>query len=239
MSSRFGRSTVYVGLGLAVLATTAFAQQDGGGKPELQEKIAALKKSMAQSQQALRQYAWTETTQVSLKGETKSTTQASCQYAADGKVVKTPVDPAQPPAQKPPRGLKGKIVAEKKEEMSDYMKSAVALIKSYVPPDASRMQEAFKAGKAEMQPSAGGIVTLDFHDYVKPGDTLSLAIDGQTNTMQSVSVKSYLDDPKDAVNLTVRFANLPDGVNYVAETVLDATAKQMQVRTTNSGYRKL
>jgi hypothetical protein len=228
-----------MGLGLAVLAATAFAQQDGGGKPELQEQIAALKKSMAQSQQTLRQYTWTETTQVSLKGETKSTTQASCQYAADGKVVKTPIDTTPPPPQKQPKGLKGKVVANKKEEMSDYMKSAVALIQRYVPPDASRMQEAFKAGKAEMQPSAGGVVTLVFHDYAKPGDTLSLAINGQTNTMQGVSVKSYLDDAKDAVNLTVRFANLPDGANYVAETVLDATAKQMQVRTTNSGYRKL
>jgi hypothetical protein len=239
MKSRFGRYQRYSGLGLALLAMAAFAQQGGAGNAEIQERIAALKKSMAESQQTLRQYAWTETTQVSLKGETKSTTQASCQYAADGKVVKTPVDTAQPPPQKQPKGLKGKVVANKKEEMSDYMKSAVALIQRYVPPDASRMQEAFKAGKAEMQQSAGGVVTLIFHDYAKPGDTLSLSINSQTNTMQSVSVMSYLDDAKDAVKLSIRFANLPDGGNYVAETVLDATAKQMQVRTTNSGYRKL
>ncbi len=238
MNSRFGRSKRFLQLGLALLAATAFAQQSGGGNPELQEKIAALKKSMAQSQQALRQYAWMETTQILLKGETKSTTQASCQYAADGKVVKTPVDTGQS-QQKQQRGVKGKVVANKKEEMSDYMKSAVALIKSYVPPDPTRLQDNFKAGKAEMQQSAGGVMTLVFRDYVKPGDTLSLSINSQTSTMQGVSVKSYLDDAKDAVDLTVRFATLPDGANYAAETVLDATAKQLQVRTTNSGYRKL
>jgi hypothetical protein len=239
MNPRFERSKHFLQLSLAFLATTAFAQQSGGGNPELQEKIAALKKSMAQSQQALRQYTWIETTQVILKGETKSTTQASCQYAADGKVVKTPVDTAQPQQKQPPRGVKGKVVANKKEEMSDYMKSAVALIQLYIPPDPARLQDTFKAGKAEMQQSAGSVVTLAFHDYIKPGDSLSLAINGQTSTMQSVSVKSYLDDAKDAVNLTVRFATLPDGANYAAETVLDATAKQLQVRTTNSGYRKL
>jgi len=235
MNSRFARSGRFLKWSLVLLAATAFAQQ---GNPELQEKIAALKKAMAQSQQTLRQYAWMETTQVILKGETKSTTQASCQYAADGKVVKTPVDTA-PPQQKQQRGVKGKVVANKKEEMSDYMKSAVALIKSYVPPDPARLQDTFKAGKAEMQQSAGGVVTLVFHDYVKPGDTLSLAINAQTNSLQGVSVKSYLDDAKDAVNLSVRFANLPDGANYAAETILDATAKQLQVKTTNSGYRKL
>ncbi len=238
MRSPFGKYRRYTGFGLALLAVTAFAQQDAGGKPELQEKIAALKKSMAQSQQALRQYAWTETTQVILKGETKSTTQASCQFAADGKVVKTPVNAGQPPPQTP-KGVKGKVVSNKKEEMSDYMKSAAALIQSYVPPDPSRLEAAFKAGKAEMQQSPGGVVSLVFHDYVKPGDALSLMMSAQTNTIQNVSVKSYLDDAKDAVNLTVRFASLPDGANYAAETVLDATAKQMQVRTTNSGYRKL
>jgi len=238
MNSRIERSKHSLQLSLAFLATTALAQQGGGGNPELQEKIAALKKSMAQSQQVLRQYTWMETTQVSLKGETKSTTQASCQYAADGKVVKTPVDTAQP-QQKQQRGVKGKVVANKKEEMSDYMKSAVALIKGYVPPDPARLQDAFKAGKAELQQSAGGVATLVFHDYLKPGDSMSLAVNAQTNTMQGVSVKSYLDDAKDAVNLTVRFATLPDGGTYAAETVLDATAKQMQVRITNSGYRKL
>ncbi len=238
MISPFGKHRRSTVLGMALLAGTAFAQQDAGGTSELQEKIEILKKSMAQSQQALRNYAWTETTQVIVKGETKSTTQAACQFAADGKVVKTPVNAGQPPPQTQ-KGVKGKVVSNKKEEMSDYMKSAAALIQNYVPPDPSRLQAALKAGKAQMQKSPDGVVTLVFHDYVKPGDALSLMMNTQTNTIQSVSVKSYLDNAKDAVNLTVRFASLPDGANYAAETVLDATAKQMQVRTTDSGYRKL
>jgi hypothetical protein len=41
------------------------------------------------------------------------------------------------------------------------------------------------------------------------------------------------------VTLKVMFNNLPDGTNYVAQSVLDATAKQIQIRTTSSGYTKL
>ena len=43
---------------------------------------------------------------------------------------------------------------------------------------------------------------------------------------------------KDVVTLAVRFAALPDGANYSAETVLVAKAKQIQVKITNSGYKK-
>jgi len=33
--------------------------------------------------------------------------------------------------------------------------------------------------------------------------------------------------------------SLPDGTNYVQQTVLNATAKQLTVTTTNSDYQKL
>jgi hypothetical protein len=47
-----------------------------------------------------------------------------------------------------------------------------------------------------------------------------------------------MDDPKDRVTLTVQMASLPDGTNYAQQTVLDATAKKLQVTTTNSNYQK-
>jgi hypothetical protein len=38
------------------------------------------------------------------------------------------------------------------------------------------------------------------------------------------------------VTLAVKFAGLPDGTNYVQQSVLGASAKQLQVTTTNSDY---
>jgi hypothetical protein len=71
------------------LASPAFSQ-DAGTNPELQQKVAALKQSVAQNQQALRQYTWTEKMETIFKGETKSTKLSQCQYGPDGKVRKTP-----------------------------------------------------------------------------------------------------------------------------------------------------
>jgi hypothetical protein len=34
-------------------------------------------------------------------------------------------------------------------------------------------------------------------------------------------------------------ASLPDGTNYAQQAVLDATAKQLVVTTTNSNYQKM
>src|SRR5438270_9685663 len=107
-----------------------------------QEKLAALKQSMAKNQAELKQYAWTETTQISLKGEVKKQEQKQCQYGPDGKVQKTPLQGAnQPPSEqgggrRRGNGAMKKAVVEKKVgEMKDYMERVAALVHEYVPPN--------------------------------------------------------------------------------------------------------
>ena len=97
-------SIALIGAGLVVRAapssfdSLALAQDKPGGAAA-QERIAALKQSLAQSQQRLRQYEWIETTVVSLKGEEKSRKVLRCYYGADGKIEKLPVSsPADAPA---------------------------------------------------------------------------------------------------------------------------------------------
>src|ERR1700688_2035925 len=104
---------LFTGALLAILPPT-FSQQ-AGANPELQEKVAALKQSVAQNQQALRQYTWTEKMETIFKGETKSTKLSQCQYGPDGTVQKTPLGGTPPPQQQ--RGLKGRVIEKKKDEM--------------------------------------------------------------------------------------------------------------------------
>jgi hypothetical protein len=219
-------------VGFAALVSPAFSQS-AGGNPEPQQKVAALKQSVAANQQALHHYTWTETTQMILKGETKSTKMSQCQYGPDGTVQKTAIGPPQPPPSTP-RGLKGRIVEKKKGEIQDYMEQVAPLIKRYTPPSGAAMQSSL-----QFTPSAGGIVTIAFHDYAKPGDTVTLTFDSATKKVLGYDVNTYLDAPADVVTLKVVFDNLPDGTNYVAQTVLNATAKQVQIKTLSSGYTKL
>jgi hypothetical protein len=217
-------------------ASPVYSQQ-AGANPDLQKKVAALKQSLAQNRQALHQYAWTEKMESIFKGETKSTKVSQCQYGPDGKVQKTEVGSTPPPKQQ--RGVKGKVIEKKKDEMKDYMDRVASLIKRYVPPTRSQIQESVQSGKAAIQPGEGGIVTFVFGDYAKPGDNVKLTFDTASKKIQGYDVKTYLDDQSEVVTLKVVFQNLPDGTNYVAQTILDATAKQIQIRTTNSDYNKL
>jgi len=204
--------------------------------PTLQERIAAVKQSFAASQTLLRTYEWLETTVVSLKGEEKSRKVNRCYYGAEGKLVKEPV--AATPEPKAPRGLRGKIVEKKKEELADYMEEAAALVHKYLPPDPARIQASTAAGNAAIQilePEKRA--QLDFREYLQPGDVLSAQIDLTNNTILGVSVSSALSS-KDPVTLVVRFDKFPDGTIYTAETKLEAKAKNVTVNVTNSGYKK-
>jgi hypothetical protein len=201
------------------------------------ERLAALKESIQRDQASLRQYEWIETTVVQMKGEEKARKQNHCYYGADGKLQKVAV--GDQPTEKEKRGLRGKAVAGKKEELSEYMKTAVAAIKEYVPPDPARIQASKDAGKmsiAVLEPQKR--VRLDFHDYMVPGDVLGVEIDAQTNKILGVNVTTTLEGDKAPVNFKTSFASLQDGTGYPEKVVLDAKEAGITVNVENSGYKK-
>ena len=217
---------------LFALSNPSAAQQSS-----VPERVAALKATVAASQIILKQYEWIETTVVSLKGDEKSRKQERCYYGADGNVQKIEVSASPEPQKK--RGLRGRIIENKKEELTDYMKQAVALVKTYVPPNPAKIQAAKDAGKVSLEVlEPGKRARLNFRDYEKPGDNLGVEVDLANSRLLSVKVATYLDDAKDAVTLDVRMGQLSDGTSYASDITLDAKAKNLKVAVQNSGYRK-
>jgi len=204
--------------------------------PELQQKLAAVKQATAENKQKLLQYQWVETTQLTLKGDAKPPTQNSCRYGPDGKVQKTAIGP--PPEQPSGGRMKQKVIAKKKAEMKDYMQDVKTVLSMYVPPDPQKMQAAYQAGRVSLNPLPGA-VNLIFTDYAQSKDKMTLAFDTATKTITGLTINTYMGEEKDAVTLQVRMGSLPDGTNYEQQIILNATAKQLVVTTTNSSYQKL
>ena len=225
-------------LGMLVVGTV-LAASVAAQSPSPQERAAAIKDAVAQNQAALRQYSWIETTEVSLKGEVKKTEQKQCYYGAEGKVQKTPIGaPAQAAEQGGGRRRGGRmkqaVVENKVEDMKEYMEKVAALVHAYVPPDPQKIQAAQGAGTLSVQQSGVSIAS-----YLKPGDLLSIGFDMAAKKMLTYDVKSYVEKPKeDDVMLNVTFGRLPDGTSYPQNVVLDVAAKHIQVKITNSGYKK-
>jgi hypothetical protein len=209
----------------------ALAQQ-----PNVQERVVALKASLAASQAILKQYEWVETTVVSLKGEEKSRQMDRCYHGADGKVQKIPLT-TPPPAEKK-RGLRGAIAASKRQELTGYMKEAVELVKLYLPPDPARIQAAKDAGRVALQPLPNQRIRLTFSDYLKAGDALALEVDLASNRPLEAKVSTYLDSEKQPVTLDVRFGTLDNNATYSSSVALDAKGKNLKVNVEHSGYRR-
>lgn len=232
---------------LTLISARAFAQETQppaqpaaqAPAPQGQDRVAALKQSLGSSMAALRKYEWMETTVVSMKGEEKSNKQNRCYYGADGKVEKVPVEAASAAAAKEKRGVRGKVVANKKEEIGDAVKEAMALVKSYVPPDPARIQAAKDAGKVTTSsPDAQGRVKMVISDYLKAGDSLTVELNAAANSLAGLTVASFTDKEKNAVGLKVAFGALTDGTTYPAKIDLDIKSQNMSIAITNSGYRK-
>jgi hypothetical protein len=229
--TRIGRSlTKFTAFALAI-ALPALAQS-----PEIEQKLAAVKQAAAENKQKIRQYQWTETTELTLKGDPKPPTKNLCQYGPDGKVQKTMIG-APPP---PPSGgrMKQKVIAKKKAEMKDYMQDVKAVLAMYIPPDPQKMQADYQAGKVSLNPVPGA-VNLIFADYAQPGDKMTLTFDTATKKISALKIETYMGEEKDVVTLQVQMATLADGTSYESQTVLNATAKQLVVTTINSDYQKI
>jgi hypothetical protein len=203
---------------------------------ELQQKLAAVKQADAENKKQLRQYQWIETTQLTLKGDAKPPTRNSCVYGPDGKVQKTAI--GAPPEEPSGGRLKQKIIAKKKAEMKDYMQDVKAVLAMYVPPNPQKMQADYQAGKLSLNPIPGA-VNLIFTDYAQPNDKMTLTFNTATKKITGLNIDTYMGKEKDVVTLQVQMATLPDGTSYESQTVLNATAKELMVTTTNSNYQKL
>jgi hypothetical protein len=231
---------------IAVILAVIFIPAAVLGQGSEQEKrVAAFKQAVQQSMAGLRKYEWTETTTVMLKGEVKSVKQNRCHYGANGKIQKVPVGDAAPPPQEQPEGrrggrLKGRIIARKKEEMTDYMKQAVNLVHQYVPPDPALIQYSKDSKKVAVEPvEPDRIVRVSFHDFIKAGDLFSATLSIQPSAIQAVNVSTWLESQTDRITLAVGFSQLPDGTSYSSRTTLDAKSKEIKVVVENSGHRPL
>lgn len=130
---------------------------------------------------------------------------------------------------------------KKKEEYKEYADQMKALAEQYVPPEGALMQQAYEKGTITLGPAAGGpnALQLIIRNYLKPQDSLTLVFDKAQKKLLQVQIASYMDDPSDAMNLTVQFTSLPDGTNHISSLVIDGLKKQLKIAVQNSNYQHL
>jgi hypothetical protein len=225
---------------IAVLVYGAFNRPAKAQNQELQERVAEIKQAQAMNKQALAQYTWVEQVTTSLKGEQKKQQHFQVTLGPDGQPQKTSLDPPDASAQPSGGRLKQHVVAKKKAEYEDYANQIKALIQQYVPPDKDAISQAYQKGNIALSPQAGtpGQYQLVISNYIKQGDKMTLVVDKAQKALVSLSIATYLNDPSDAVNVTVTFSAIPGGPNHVSTETIDGVSKQLTIAIQNSNYQK-
>jgi len=228
---------------LMLLALTSLTIAAAAQNQQMQERVAELKQSMAQNQQALAQYQWLETVTISLKGEEKKQQHYQVRLGPDGKPQKTSLDPP-PSSSSQDSGRRGRlkehVVEKKTEEYQQYAEDIKSLIQQYLPPDKDKLQQAFQAGNLTIG-SGGGPdeYAINIANYLKQGDKMTIVFNKAQHAITSVSIASYLNDPKDAVTVNAQFAAIPGGPNHVSSQTINGVSKQLTIAIQNSQYQHL
>lgn len=204
---------------------------------EVKETVAIIKNKLVESKEKLKKYEWLETTTTFVKGDEKSKKQNQCYYGVDGKLVK--VETGGSDKAKKKGGITGKIAANKKEDMAEYIQKSIEKIQTYLPPDPGKIQQLYADGKTTLHVlEPGKKIKLDFLDYNQKGDGLSVTVDKTRQIILAIDVNTYIDDPEDKVIFNIKYNTLPDKTQYPEMTTLQADAKKVKIVIDNSGYKK-
>ena len=203
------------------------------------DRIEQIKASLAASKAALKSYEWVETTAVSMGGEEKARLEKRCYYGAEGTLQKVPLGPEKEDKKK--RGLRGKAIENKKEEIQGSVKEAIALLRQYAPLDPAKIEAAKGAGNLSVStPAPDGGIKVTIKSYLKPGDEVTIDIDGAKNTLKGFGISSYVEDAKEKSPVTAKvgYGALADGTLYPAKESLVIAAQKLSIDIQNSGYKK-
>jgi hypothetical protein len=229
--------------GVGVLALVALIVPSlKAQSPEMQQKLAEVKDSVAVNKLLLAQYTWMEQDIISIKGEQKKEELYNVQLGSDGKPQKTPVDPSSvSDNERQRRGLRGRIIEKKTEEYTEYGDQIKSLVQQYVPPEKEMLQQAYQQGNVMIGPVGGapGEYRLVISNYVKQGDNMTLVMNKAQKVLISLSISTYLSDPSDAVKVNVQFSKIPNGPNHVTAETINGVSKQLTIEIQNSNYQHM
>src|SRR5208283_68587 len=216
----------------AVLATTPAQAQS----QQMEQKLMAIKQAQETNKQKIAQYTWQETETISIKGNVKDTKVYQVQMV-NGQPRKTLLNDQKAQSGGREGRVKERVIQKETGEYEQYGQQIGALAKQYTTPNPEALMKAKQAGNISLQLGGSGTVSLVIKNYVKQGDAVTFTIADQTKQLLSVAVDSYLNDPKDAVKISAQFAQLPDGTNHVASTLINGVSKQLTVNDVNSNYQ--
>lgn len=206
---------------IASFATPALSQDNA----QIAERVT---KARQENAAKTTNYSWTKRTEVKVKGEVKSTTTELVRFDVDGEMQTTPISQEKA---KGPRGIRGKVAKKKGGEMKDWMTELGQVLKAYSLPTTGNLVDFLDKAKPEKE---DGGIRLTAVNVVIPVDSMNMWVDEDFKlTKTEVSTEHDGAD----VKLTTDHATTPDGLDYVARTLIVVPEKNVEMTVENFSYK--
>jgi septum formation topological specificity factor MinE len=130
------------------------------------------------------------------------------------------------------------ITQKKQRAAMMYAQEVKEIVETYAQVDPESLRLAYERGDIadEPNPAGSGIRKLSIHNYVKAGDSVTMAINQTDNEIQTLEVSSYLTDPKEPVHILAEFVNARDGLNHVDAITATLPKRNFSVVIRNLTY---
>src|SRR5215813_11406303 len=198
------------------------------GQDQMQQQFL---KAQRDNAEAMKQYVWKSRTEVKKNGESKSTQLFLMRYDLNGTLQKTPIGAGTQP-DIPTRGLRGRVAKKKVREIHETVEDLTNLVRSYSHLPPAKMQD-FLVGR-----TVGGSrdIQVQGKNVLQTGDSITIWIDPDTHKQKRMEIMTSMESKP--VRATSDFKNLSDGFNYVARSVIDYPAEQLQLVSENFDYQR-
>ena len=206
---------------IASFATPVFSQDNA----QIAERVT---KARQENAAKTTNYSWTKRTEVKVKGEVKSTTTELVRFDVDGEMQTTPISQEKA---KGPRGIRGKVAKKKGGEMKDWMADLGKVLHEYSLPTSGNLLDFLN--KAKVEKGDGGI-ELTAVNVVIPVDSMTMWLSTDFELTKTEVTTEH--DGAD-VELTTDHSTTPDGLDYVARTVILVPDKNVEMTVENFSYK--
>lgn len=207
----------------------------------LKEQVTAVRDAMAENKAALSGYTWEEEETLAIKDKVWREQRYKVQLSPDGALQRMslglPEESAS--AEKANRGLRDWMAEKKEHSMQSFAREIKQLAEAYTQPDTDLLRNAYEQGHVTSEAAGPGVFRLLIHNYVKPGDFVTLVFDLQSKQMQTLQATSYLNDAKQAVVIDAKFSTLTDGPNHIDEIKAVAQKKNFTLSLRNFEYQEI
>jgi len=190
---------------------------------------------MSQNVQMLRNYSWKMRTELKMGGESKVTSLFQIRFDVSGQMQKTLI--SAPPEPKKARGIKGKKIKQKQEEMKALVEALSKTAMAYILPKPDQFQRFLQTANTwQGQGGTGGSMRVEGKSFAKPGDHVNLYVNSTTKDFQKMSETTDLEG--NPVQIQADYRSMQNGPTYLAKMTLDYPEAGVQLIVENFDYMR-